>query len=351
MKRKVVVVSLFSGMDIFLLGCMMSGVIPGFANEKNFWAAYMHSINFKHPDGSSIMEFISISEEERDILWNSKNHKGEYHRREDLGVIDGKQVRTRLVQEMNGFDIRRDIVARYGSDVIIILIGGPPCTDFTTLNQKRDFSENSRNNLVFEYVRILKELEPDVAIMEEVPDFESPIFKPIFAEFLQEASKLPYNFAHQEMCSTHYGSNQKRTRVIFEFVHEKWNSPPVFPQPDLVNVKRVKDFLDIDYFLSGHFSDPIKTKNHFMCTVTSGNPQWFFKEGRKYAPTTQQRLLCQDVEEGDYIIPEDVPITEVKKATGNAVPAKLAKAIMETVIKDVLKLKRDGDFWIPIDNS
>ena len=348
-RRRIIVVSTFSGMDLLLLGCVKAGLLPGYAVERNFWASLMHQANFKHTDGTPVMEFINISPEEYTFKKNHKDEKGKNDMEDEVGNIDGQNVRTKLIQEVNGHDIRAGIEARYGKDVIIVYCGGPPCQSYTKLSTKNHLGTGIRNLLVFEYLRVLDELCPDIALMEQVTDFGSPKFKQIYDDFFSQAAKLPYRIATQEMCSLHYSGNQSRERLVVQFVHMSLNADPVFPVADVVNVKRVKDFLDIDYFFSGHYTDSIKTKNHFMCTVTSGSPLWFSKNGKKYPPPVDDLLLCMDVKKGQYIIPEGIPQDQIKLAIGNGVCVSLAYALAKNIIENILRLKPDGDgYFVPI---
>jgi site-specific DNA-cytosine methylase len=341
-RKQIVVASIFSGIDLFLFGCIKAGMFPGFQVERNVFAALMSAANFKNPDGSPVIEFFNIAEDE---------YKFRKEQSDDIvAKSDGEYIRTKEIQEVSGQEIRAAIEAKYGKDVIIILIGGPPCQDFTNMNKKRNTTETGRNYLIFEFLRILEELNPDVALMEEVPDLMQKEFKDIFDQFISTAQTLPYQFASQEMCSLHYGGRQLRWRCVLMFVRNGYKTGPIFPTPDAINVKRVRDFLDIDYFISTQFNGGWKYKDHFMCTLTSGDPSEFVKDGKRFAPSIDDLLLCFDVEKGGYVIPDGIPKGQVRKAIGNAVCASVAYALATTVIDKVLRMRPDGGgYFISID--
>lgn len=346
-RKRIIVASTFSGMDLFLLGCVKAGMFPGYAVELNFWASVMHAANFKNPDGTSVIDFINISIDEYSYMKTHIDEDGRKDLEDQVGKFNGQNVRTKLIGEIQGVNIRERIESKYGKDIFIILIGGPPCTDYSKVNKKKRTGEANRNYLVFEYLRILKGLNPDVALMEEVSDFGQGQFKQIYNEFHNELAKLPYKVAEQDMNALHYGGNQSRLRKIIMMVHHNLSADPVFPDADITNVKRVKDFLDIDHFHSGHFTDTIKNSNHFMCTVTSGSPLAFYKDGQKRPPTIEELLKCMDVEPGMYNIPEQVPTSQIRKAIGNGVCVSMSFALAKTIIEKILKLKSDGDgYWI-----
>jgi len=103
--------------------------------------------------------------------------------------------------------------------------------------------------------------------------------------------------------------------------------------------------VDIDYFFSGHFSDKIKTKNHFMCTVTSSSPQWFAKDGRKWAPTIEELMSCMDLNPAQFNLASTR--TALKHSFGNGIPAMLTYHIGKTIIEEVLCMERDKNgLWV-----
>lgn len=356
-RKKIVVVSLFSGMDLFLLGMVLSGMIPGYSVEWNVYAALLHAANFKNADGSSVIEFLNISEEEYSYRKKFKNEKG-HKILEDTctKTADGQCIRTREISEVSGREIAESIERRFGKDVFVIVIGGPVCYDLTKLNTKRNLGEGSRNQLMHEYVRILKELNEQgtfalIGIMEQVSDLGSPKFKDVYDGVVSDMLKLPFRIAEADICSLHVSGNQNRLRKYFLLIDESLNVDPVFPELDLLNIKRVRDFLPhVDYFRPGQFNKNIKDKNDFMCTVTGGTPEAFYKDGKEFQPSIDDLLLCFDVLKGMYIIPADIPYRQVRMAIGNTVCLSASLAFAKTIIEKILRVKPDGDgYWITID--
>lgn len=346
---KIVVVSVFSGMDLLVLGCRKYGWTPTFSCERSFYPALMNATNFKDVAGNPLIEFVPVTKEEYKRIQNLTDEEDkELDLKCTVGIIDGQPMRPKSIEEYDGKVIRELIHKKYGDDVVIILTGGVPCQDFTKLSKRKRVGIHNRNRLVFEYLRFLEGLAPDIALMEEVTDFnETGPYKELYSMFMSGLSQLPYVCATMDMNSLHYGSNQSRERKIFNIVSKKLNKLPEFPDADVTNCKRVKDFLDIDYFFSGHFNDKIKTKFHFMCTVTSGSPSTFWKNNIKRSPTIEELLLCMDVYPGDYIMPDGIPVDAQKKAIGNAVCVSLAEALAQCVTEKTLGLVSDGNGgWI-----
>ncbi|TAH43651.1 MAG: DUF2075 domain-containing protein [Bacteroidetes bacterium] len=356
-RKKIVVVSLFSGMDLFLLGMILSGMIPGFAVEKNIYAALMHAANYKNPDGTSVIEFINISEEE--YIYRKKFKVKKTKPLEDtcIKTADGQFIRTKEISEVSGREIAESIERRFGKDVFVIVIGGPVCHDLTKLNTKRNLGEGSRNLLMKEYVRVVKELNEygcaSICIMEQVTDLGLEKHAEIYDDVVKAMLELPYRIAEADLCSLHMGGNQNRLRKYFFLINNNLNTDPVFPEQDDVNVKRVRDFLPhVEYFRPGQFNKNIKDKNDFMCTVTGSSPEAFYEDGKEFLPSIDNLLLCFDVEKGMYIIPDGIPHNQVRMAIGNAVCVSAAKAFAKIIIEKILCVKPDGDgYWVPIEDQ
>lgn len=350
----IVTVSVFSGMDLMLLGAIRAGMLPGFACEANIYAAEMHRHNFFHPDGTPVIAGpIEITKEEYKVI------KHDPVRRDQVMTKDGKFYRSIRIQEVDGRVIRRQLEERYGKKIIICLLGGPPCQSFTNLSQKGRHAtgtkdERNSRHLVLEYARIVRELEPDFAIMEEVPDILKKKHNLVFDEFLDTIRRLPYQCAYRVLNSIHYKGRQNRNRFFMVLVRDTCSRKISFPEPDTENITVVKDFLPhVAWHYVHSFGAGFKSSNQMMCTVVSIEPKWFKGEdGHTWEPTFNELLKCFCVEDGEYIIPEKLPKSQIRKAIGNAVCAATSEAICRTIINDTLGyVKAEDGLWYPIDDA
>ena len=290
-----------------MVGYTDAGFTPAYALDKDPKAAEIFDANHRYKDGSSI-------------------------------------VKVEDVYNVKGSDIVAAVKAKTGSEVIHLLEQGPTCFDYTPL--KTNGKDGGRRELMLEAIRLIDESQPLTAVIEEVPEFLLAKHKDVSDLYFERVKKMNYRSAYMVVNSIHYQSNQMRERFIHVFVHESLKKEPVFPEPILGKERRVRDFLDIDYFFSGHFSDKIKTKNHFMCTVTTGSPKWFAKSGVRWEPTMEELMLCMDLD------PQRYKLASGKGAQiqnfANGIPAKLTYHIGKTLIDKVLCLERDvSGLWIP----
>lgn len=293
-KNNYIVASAFSSAGIGMQGYKDAGFIPAFALEKNEQAAKIFDANHRYIDGSSVM--------------NVKD-----------------------VNDISGRDILDFIEQKTGSRVVHLFEQGPSCQDYTKLNTVG--TDRGLRELMLKAIKLVGEVEPLTAVIEEVPDFLNQNNKDISDEYFEIAKGMNYYSAYMVVNSIHYQSHQARTRFIHIFVRKDLGIAPVFPTPVLDNPTRVKDFLDIDWFHSGHFSDIMKSKYHFMCTVTSGSPKWFYKGDIKREPTKEELMKCMDLPPNFKLVAND---NVWKLALGNGIPAMLTYHIGKALKENVL---------------
>lgn len=108
-----------------------------------------------------------------------------------------------------------------------ILFGGPPCQGFSTANTKTRNLDNPNNWMFKEYLRFVRELEPEWFLFENVSGFKS-FDKGVFAKEVEEAlqypfynpEKLSYVTSTALLDASDFGVPQKRKR-FFIVGHKK----------------------------------------------------------------------------------------------------------------------------------
>ena len=71
------------------------------------------------------------------------------------------------IREFSGTQILEEIGLRRGE--VDLIAGGPPCQGFSKANAKRS-AMDPRNDLVFEFLRLVLEIQPKTMMMENVPE-------------------------------------------------------------------------------------------------------------------------------------------------------------------------------------
>ena len=114
------------------------------------------------------------------------------------------------IRELTGEELKR----RLNGEECDVLVGGPPCQGFSTIGKRLE--KDPRNELVFEYIRMVNEVKPKFFIMENVKGLLSAN-KGIMRELIiEEFKKIGYsNTISQVLCADDYGVPQARQRVFF----------------------------------------------------------------------------------------------------------------------------------------
>ena len=110
--------------------------------------------------------------------------------------------------------VRKEQFLGLNRNEVMVLFGGPPCQGFSTSNQKTRCGENEKNWLYREYLRMVKQLEPDWIIFENVRgliETESGFF---LEAVLKGFKRLGYTTSHFVLNSADYGVPQKRNRLF-----------------------------------------------------------------------------------------------------------------------------------------
>jgi len=118
--------------------------------------------------------------------------------------------------KLKGEDILR--AAGISREDIYLFAGCPPCQNFSRQNPsnvKKPLAE--RKKLLFEFLRIIEELEPPFILMENVPGIKTDANKDILDEFLARLRKK-YIVVDDVLNSADYGVPQIRKRFVLHAV-------------------------------------------------------------------------------------------------------------------------------------
>ena len=270
-----------------------------------------------------------------------------------------------------------------------VVIGGPPCQGFSPLNMLGVGLE--RRTLWREYLRALRESDPMMFVMENVPEL---LKSGEYVAFQDAAEDLGFTVEGKILNAADYGVPQTRRRAIVigsklgdlawpgqsHWSPEKlppggepWRTfrwavtyPTPLPlEPDGVRWHKprnprpvsLKRYRTIPGEGEGRFdlaarrpdiTPPCWLRKKSGSTDVFGRLWWdrpaftirteFYKpeKGRYLHPsehrpiTVREAARCQTLPD-DFVLPEDQPMTSIAKQIGNAVPPLLAGAIARTV--------------------
>lgn len=179
-KRKPVFIDLFSGAGGLLRGFMNQGFSPEFSLEV--WKPALETHHHNYPQVP---------------VWDC-------------------DIRT----------VSNENIVKYKGKVDLI-VGGPPCQGFSTIGKR--LVKDPRNELVFEFVRFVDQIQPKVFLMENVRGLLSSDGGKTKAAIEAEYDNIGYNVVSQVLCAADYGVPQKRYRLFFLGVRKDLGIQPSFP--------------------------------------------------------------------------------------------------------------------------
>ncbi len=127
------------------------------------------------------------------------NHRGVQVWESDIRKIRGAEIMRKLGLEKNGLDL---------------LAGCPPCQGFSRMRSYNGGKEihDDRNDLLYDFMRLVEELRPKAIMMENVPGLADQ--EHLFV-FLRKMKKMGYRGAHKILNTVNYGVPQRRRRLIY----------------------------------------------------------------------------------------------------------------------------------------
>ena len=142
-----------------------------------------------------------------------RNHRHTMMIRKDITKITSKELLKRINVKKGQLDL---------------LFGGPPCQGFTTINTKRSIND-PRSKLMYEFIRMTKEIQPKVFLIENVPGLLS--FKDFLISLIKTLENCGYVVRFTKLDAVSYGVPQYRKRIMIQGIRKDQNKIPIFPAP------------------------------------------------------------------------------------------------------------------------
>lgn len=156
-------------------------------------------------------------------------------------------------------------------DKIDILIGGSPCQDFSLAGLRKGIDGN-KGILIYEYIRIIKEVQPPIFIYENVKGMLSDNNGRTIKEFVEAFREMGYHCHYEVLNTKDYGVPQNRERIFLVGFKDTEHYYNFSFAPKMKLEKRLKDVLEDDvdekYYLSANSIARLKKSNR---SIAPGN--------------------------------------------------------------------------------
>jgi DNA (cytosine-5)-methyltransferase 1 len=186
-EKKYYAISLFSGAGGFDIGIEAAGFTTKLCTDIDLHSCQTLQNNKEKLKGDTVRPFLSEA------------------------VIKQKNIKDYTTEE-----ILKDAGLKKGE--VSLVYGGPPCQSFSVFGLRKGM-EDPRGTLLWDYLRIIQEIEPECFIFENVAGLLTIDDGNVFRTFLDELSKdangeKKYNVQHYLLDTASFGVPQYRSRII-----------------------------------------------------------------------------------------------------------------------------------------
>ena len=197
MSNRPIAIDLFSGCGGMSLGLEAAGFDIAASVEIDPIHSIVHHYNF--PYGATICQNISQVKSQE--------------------LLKAISLRQRSANANKGLKPDVDVLA-----------GGPPCQGYSHMGRRA--IDDPRNQLVFEYARMVFEIQPKYFIFENVPGILTGLHRQFLNELIEKFEQNGYSVVRpiKILDSSDYGAPQRRKR-LFLIGYRKDMSKPNYPVP------------------------------------------------------------------------------------------------------------------------
>lgn len=163
-----------------------------------------------------------------------------------------------------------------------ILVGCAPCQNFSSYMFKDKEKESNKWKLLYEFSRLINEVQPDIVSMENVAQLINFKKAPVFEDFVSNLKSLGYYVYYEVVNCPDYGIPQNRKRLILlasklgeiKLIPKTHNKENYMTVKDVIsNLKPIKDG-EKDINDSIHFSRKLTPKNKIRIRATPYGGSW-----------------------------------------------------------------------------
>lgn len=189
----------------------------------------------------------------------------------EVEVVDYVEIDKYAVKSYNAINetnFETQDITKYNKhfDNIDLIIHGSPCQDFSVAGKQAGGDEGSgtRSSLMYETLRIVKDIKPKYVIWENVKNLLSKNHKHNFDNYINMMNEIGYNSYYKILNAKNYGIPQNRERVFTISIRKDIKQDFKFPDPIELKLKlrdMLEELVDEKYFWNKHNIQELKTKS------------------------------------------------------------------------------------------
>lgn len=261
---------------------------------------------------------------------------------------------------------------------VIGIIGGPPCQSWSLAGSMKGIND-SRGQLLYDYVRLIESKKPLFFLAENVPGMVCKTHLNEFEKFKKSLKDIGYNVSFKILNANDYEVPQDRRRVFLVGLHDSLDKEFKFPDPIEPKLTLKDAIFDLEEplpaydknkanpfnqlnipnheYMTGNFSSMYMSRNRVR---KWDEPSFTIQAGGRHAPCHPQANTMIKIDNNKRIFDPETPkpyrrlsvrecariqtfpddfifyyknINDGYKMIGNAVPVKLAENIAKQIKK------------------
>jgi DNA-cytosine methyltransferase len=212
-----------------------------------------------------------------------------------------------VIGDIQDNTIKEKIISLSKKHKVNMIIGGPPCQGFSLKGKKLGL-DDPRNFLFREYLYLVKELKPEVFVIENVKSLMSTSNGWFKNQIVNEIEKLGYKVSVDILKSSDYGVPQNRERAIFLCSRKKKIDLPLPTVKKAITVREAIE--DLAYLESneGHIEQEYITeaKSEYQKFMRAKSNKLYNHKASNHSSHAVYKLSLIPPEKGKECLPKEL---------------------------------------------
>lgn len=211
-----------------------------------------------------------------------------------------------ITGDITSASVRETILQKSREAGVNMIVGGPPCQGFAMKGKKLGL-DDERNYLFLEYLKLVKELQPEVFVIENVRRILTTAGGWFKDEILRYIHQMGYKVSYGVLNAKGYGVPQSRERAIF--ICSK--SFDIELPPEITETVTVRDAIsDLAYLNSGEGSFEseylVAPQSDYQRRMRSKSKQLFNHQASNHSAVALHKLSLIPAEKGQEYLPQEL---------------------------------------------
>ncbi len=182
---------------------------------------------------------------------------------EDGVKIEKGKMRTRIPGDIRDVEVGELLhLGGLKKGKVSLVVGGAPCQPFSNIGKKLGKEDEKNGDLFLEFVRMVKGIEPEAFIFENVVGITQQKHADIIGYMVDKFKGLGYGISYTVLNAANYGVPQRRER--FFLIGIKGIEKPAFPFPT-----HFKDETHYETFIKNLNVFPVRNFKNWVSVKTA----------------------------------------------------------------------------------